>query len=114
MGPNGRKIRKKTWGLSRKIPQSGWETNLNQQQSIQHSLIYVICVFCAFHSSKKWIYTEKDFCGKEEKIQKCHLVGWETVCTPKNRGGLGILDLRCMNISLLTKWIWKLENQEGL
>jgi hypothetical protein len=24
------------------------------------------------------------------------------------------LNLRCMNISLLTKWLWKLESQDGL
>jgi hypothetical protein len=32
----------------------------------------------------------------------------------KDKGGLGILNLRCMNISLLTKWLWKLEKEEGL
>jgi hypothetical protein len=77
-GPKWKKISKKTWGLSKKIPQSWWETNLNQQKSIQHSFIYVICVFCAFHSSKKmdiYIYI-KDFCGKEKKKYKnCYLVG---------------------------------------
>jgi hypothetical protein len=41
-------------------------------------------------------------------------VNWNSICTPKDRGGLGILNLRCMNISLLTKWLWKLENDEGL
>jgi hypothetical protein len=42
--------------------------------------------------------------------RKCHLVNWNIACTPKDRGGLGILNLRCMNISLLTKRLWKLEN----
>lgn len=51
-------------------------------------------------------------CGCTTK--KYHLINWETVCTPKIHGGLGTLDLRCMNIILLTKWIWKLESQEGL
>jgi hypothetical protein len=32
----------------------------------------------------------------------------------KKKGGLGIKDLRKMNISLLCKWWWRLEKGEGL
>jgi len=32
----------------------------------------------------------------------------------KKQGGLGIKDLRRMNISLLCKWWWRLEKEEGL
>jgi hypothetical protein len=35
-------------------------------------------------------------------------VKWEDVCKSKNEGGLGVRDLRLVNISLLTKWRWKL------
>jgi hypothetical protein len=49
-----------------------------------------------------------------EKRKKYHLVNWDTVCTAKEKGGLGILNLRRMNISLLTKWLWKLEKEDGL
>jgi hypothetical protein len=48
------------------------------------------------------------------KEKKYHLVNWDTVCTAKEKGGLGILNLRRMNISLLTKWLWKLEKEDGL
>jgi hypothetical protein len=51
---------------------------------------------------------------EEQGIRKYHLVNWETVCTPKDLGGLGVLNLELMNISLLCKWLWKLENEEGL
>jgi hypothetical protein len=37
------------------------------------------------------------------------LVNWKKNCMPKNLGGLGVLDLHCMNISLLLKWWWKLK-----
>jgi hypothetical protein len=37
-----------------------------------------------------------------------------SVCSPKNQGGLGILNLEFMNDSLLTKWLWKIENSNGL
>jgi hypothetical protein len=35
-------------------------------------------------------------------------VKWDDVCKPKKDGGLGIRDLRIVNISLLIKWRWKL------
>jgi hypothetical protein len=51
---------------------------------------------------------------EEQGIRKYHLVNWEMVCTPKDLGALGFLNLELMNISLLCKWLWKLENEEGL
>jgi hypothetical protein len=33
---------------------------------------------------------------------------WESVCGPKDFGGLGIINTRHMNIALLMEWIWKL------
>ena len=46
--------------------------------------------------------------------KKYYLVKWSKICVPKNKGGLGIKDPRKLNISLLAKWWWKLENGEGL
>jgi hypothetical protein len=43
-----------------------------------------------------------------------HLVKWEKICKSKKKGGLGIKNLRKMNISLLCKWWWRLEKEEGL
>ena len=33
-------------------------------------------------------------------------VAWETVCTPKWAGGLGVPNLRWMNIAIQAKWPW--------
>jgi len=52
----------------------------------------------------------RNLCGKEGFEKKYHLVRWETITKPKEKGGLGVKDLRKMNISLLCKWWWKLEN----
>jgi hypothetical protein len=41
-------------------------------------------------------------------------VKWAVITKPKKKGGLGVKDLRKMNISLLCKWWWKFENEEGL
>lgn len=46
--------------------------------------------------------------------RKIHLVNWPTICSPKDMGGLGVLNLELMNISLLGKWLWKLENSGDL
>ena len=42
------------------------------------------------------------------------MVKWARVCRSKRIGGLGIKDLHKKNISLLTKWWWKLETKDGL
>jgi hypothetical protein len=51
---------------------------------------------------------------EEQGIRKYNLVNWETVCSLKDLGGLGVLNLELMDISLLCKWLWKLENEEGM
>jgi len=42
------------------------------------------------------------------------LVKWEIICKSKKKGGLGVKDLEKMNVSLLCKWWWKLENEDDL
>jgi hypothetical protein len=37
--------------------------------------------------------------------RKYHMVDWPTVCKPKEFGGMGILNMRLMNESLMLKWI---------
>jgi len=39
-------------------------------------------------------------------------VSWKDVCLPKHKGGLGVRDVRRVNLSLLAKWRWRLI-QEG-
>lgn len=46
--------------------------------------------------------------------RKYHLVKWEVICKNKKKGGLGIKNIRKMNISLLCKWWWKLKNEDGI
>jgi hypothetical protein len=42
-------------------------------------------------------------------------IKWDVVCLPKSKGGLGVRDIRVVNISLLTKWRWKLlQNDNAL
>jgi hypothetical protein len=39
-------------------------------------------------------------------------VKWDAVCQPKRWGGLGVKDIRAVNISLLAKWRWRLLSNE--
>jgi hypothetical protein len=39
-------------------------------------------------------------------------VNWKRICQPKSKGGLGVRDVRRVNLSLLAKWKWRLL-QEG-
>ena len=42
--------------------------------------------------------------------KKYHLVSWDHICLNKNQGGLGILNLERMNISLLAKWWYRFKD----
>ena len=53
----------------------------------------------------KWVWIQRLLLwggGGEEK--KIAWVKWESVCLPKEKGGLGIRDLRNFNYALLGKW----------
>lgn len=46
--------------------------------------------------------------------RKYRLLKWELICKSKKKRSLGIKDIRKMNISLMCKWWWRLENGKGL
>jgi exonuclease III len=46
--------------------------------------------------------------------KKYRLTKWNIICRPKDQGGLGIEDLDLKNICLLSKWLFKLMNEEGV
>uniref|UniRef100_A0A8I6X3U8 Reverse transcriptase domain-containing protein n=1 Tax=Hordeum vulgare subsp. vulgare TaxID=112509 RepID=A0A8I6X3U8_HORVV len=39
---------------------------------------------------------------------KYHMVKWADICLPKDRGGLGILASRRMNVALMLRWVWRI------
>ena len=51
--------------------------------------------------------------GDDHK-KKYRLTRWDVVCQPKDQGGLGIHNLEIQNKCLLSKWLFKLINEEGV
>jgi hypothetical protein len=47
-------------------------------------------------------------------VKKYRLTKWNIVCQPKDQGGLGITNLAVKNICLLSKWFYRLLNEDGV
>jgi hypothetical protein len=53
--------------------------------------------------------------GCRRGSNKISWIKWDTVCLPKKKGGLGVRDVRVVNMSLLAKWRWRLlDNKPGV
>ena len=46
--------------------------------------------------------------------KKYRLARWDLIYHPKDQGGLGIIDLEIQNKCLLSKWLFKLFNEDGI
>jgi hypothetical protein len=53
------------------------------------------------------------FFKNEGQKKKYHLTKWNVLCTPKDQGGMCILNLKYQNDCLLSKWLFRLLNSEG-
>ncbi len=87
---------------------------------INASLSSVPLYMLSFYELPKGVQKRLDFFRArflwqdDQGVKKYHLVNWPTVCLPKDQGGLGVLDLRKMNMALLGKWLWRLETEQGI
>ena len=55
------------------------------------------------------------FWGGCEDNRKIAWINWESICTPKEEGGLGVRRVGAFNLSLLGKWCWRmLLEKDGL
>ncbi|WVZ50197.1 LOW QUALITY PROTEIN: hypothetical protein U9M48_001474 [Paspalum notatum var. saurae] len=54
------------------------------------------------------------FWQNDQHKKKYHLIKWDQIRQPKEQGGLGIIDLEVQNKCLLSKWLFKLANEDGI
>jgi hypothetical protein len=59
-------------------------------------------------------YRSRFFRESDQKKKKYRLTKWNILCRPKDQGGLGIDVLDIKNRCLLSKWLFKLLNEEGM
>ncbi|WVZ61813.1 hypothetical protein U9M48_011628 [Paspalum notatum var. saurae] len=58
-------------------------------------------------------FRSRFFWQNDQHKKKYHLIKWDQVRQPKEQGGLGIIDLEVQNKCLLSKWLFKLANEDG-
>jgi hypothetical protein len=46
--------------------------------------------------------------GSTDEKRKCHLISWDTICSPKDSGGLGFRKLRDVNLVSMMKLGWRI------
>ena len=52
------------------------------------------------------------FWGCKDTGRSIPWVKWSKACQQRKNGGLGIIGIEDMNVSLLAKWIWRFKNEE--
>ena len=59
-------------------------------------------------------FRSRFFWQNDQHKKKYRIVKWKLICQPKTKGGLGVQDLEIQNKCLLSKWIVKLCNEDGM
>jgi hypothetical protein len=58
-------------------------------------------------------YRSRFFWQSDEHKKNYRLAKWNILSIPKSLGGMGITNLDAQNVCLLSKWLYKLLNEEG-
>jgi hypothetical protein len=59
-------------------------------------------------------YRFRFYWQSDQHKKKYRLMRWNIICQPKEQGGLGIQNINVQNRCLLSKWLFKLINEEGI
>jgi hypothetical protein len=59
-------------------------------------------------------FRSRFFWQNDEHKKKYILARWDILCQPKDQGGMGIMNIDIQNQCLLTKWVYKLINENGM
>lgn len=112
-GPTVEKMRKKLQPWKGKNLTSGGRLILTNS-SLSNMPIYIMGIYHlqdGVHQQMDMIRSQFFWRGDCSKF-KYHMVRWENVCLPKDFGGLGVLNTKLMNEALLTKWVWRIQNNQ--
>jgi hypothetical protein len=93
-----------------KLMTSGGRQILTSLSSIPLYCMGFYLLTDGLHSDMDSVIAKFLWQGVEGKF-KYHMAKWEMVSRPKDQGGLGIINTKTMNESLLVKWIWKIQLQ---
>jgi hypothetical protein len=63
---------------------------------------------------KKLDFYRSAFFWQGDNHKKYRLLKLEILYLPKGQGGLGIMNLEIQNVCLLSKWLYKLVNEDGV
>ena len=85
------------------------------RSTLSNLLIYIMSLFRLPKGVKARLEKiQKDFLwGGDNLEKKIHLVNWNTVCTGREKEGLGLRNLFIVNRALLRKWIWRFAKDES-
>jgi hypothetical protein len=67
---------------------------------------------CVLH--KLDFYRSRFFWQGDDHKKKYKLTKWRIICRPKDKGGLGVIDLGIQNRCLLSKWLFNLISTYGV
>ncbi|WVZ83504.1 hypothetical protein U9M48_030646 [Paspalum notatum var. saurae] len=114
-----RKINNKDWISVEKRFQKKLEreNSLSRRKTVLSSLPMFMLSFIEAPKGvlkKLDYYRSRFFWQCDEHKKKYRLAKWCILCKPKHIGGLGILNLEVQNRCLLSKWLFKLINEDGL
>ena len=82
--------------------------------SLQTCLCYLSSEFLLKGLKKLDYYRFRFFFWQSDGHKKKYrLARWSILCSPRSVGGLGITNLDAQNVCLLSKWLFKLLNEDG-
>ena len=123
---NTRKLNNKDWKvIEERIEKrlSGWKgkmLSVGGRMVLINSVLSSLPMFMmSFFELPKGVLEKIDcfrscfYWQNDQHKRKYRLAKWEILCQPKDQGGLGIQNLDIQNKCLLSKWLFKLLNEDG-
>ncbi|GKV17453.1 hypothetical protein SLEP1_g27964 [Rubroshorea leprosula] len=100
----------------------GWKTQFPSMAGRATLISSVLASIPNFYMQTMWlpssVHKEIDrisnnfLWGSTDNQRKIHSIGWDTVCLPKSKGGLGFRSARNANIVAMSKLNWRLHTEE--